>query len=173
MAFDPDQGAHARLSDIVFAVLPEEGSMLPSLSRNGSLRMFRSLAQRWQRSSAPAGLCGANSIGREQLDRLARDLGLSASDLCLLVKTGADSAILLRRRMATLHVDPDEITRSEPGVFRDLRRVCAVCGSRDECVRDLAREPDEPGAREWRDYCPNVATLNMLSALERCSRACP
>jgi hypothetical protein len=167
------KAVHARLSDIVIAVLPEEGSMLPSLSRNGSLQMFRSLAQRWQHAPAPGGLCGLNNIGREQLDRLARDFGLSASELCLLVNEGADGTILLRRRMTALHVDPDEISCSEPGLFRDLRRVCAACGSRGECVRDLAKEPAEPDAREWRDYCPNVAMLNMLSALESYSRARP
>jgi hypothetical protein len=104
------------------------------------------------------------------MELLAQDLALPAGDLDLLLSRDGDPSLLLRR-MAALRLDPDDIGRSEPAMFRDLQRVCVMCESRGECIRDLAAEETEPGSPNWRDYCPNVATLNMLAALESYSYA--
>jgi hypothetical protein len=36
---------------------------------------------------------------------------------------------------------------------------------------DLAQECDESGNPGWREYCPNAATLDVLGAIQNCSRA--
>jgi hypothetical protein len=67
----------------------------------------------------------------------------------------------LDRRLAALELDRAEIQRREPQVLSDLRRVCTMCKSGRECRHDLAENPYDPG---WREYCPNVVTLDALSA---------
>jgi hypothetical protein len=38
-------------------------------------------------------------------------------------------------------------------------------------VLDLAQERDQPSNPGWREYCPSAATLNVLGAVQNCSRA--
>ena len=80
---------------------------------------------------------------------------------------------LLERRMVALNLDPEEVARSEPALFRSFQRLCTSCQSPMRCARDLAqefaRDPSEPASSDWRDYCPNGTTLNMLSTLQSCS----
>lgn len=72
----------------------------------------------------------------------------------------------LLRRMAALHLDASELSRTEPETFQDLQVCCALCESRDECTRDLVKESSGLGEQDWRDYCPNAGTFNMLVTLE-------
>jgi hypothetical protein len=80
-------------------------------------------------------------------------------------------ASLLFRRMAALQVDRDEVTSNDPLLFRELQALCTLCRSKERCVLDLAQECDEPGKREWREYCLNATTLNALGAVQNCARA--
>lgn len=91
----------------------------------------------------------------------------------LLVSYGPDEADLLRLRMAALHLDPEELAGSEPVLLRELQRLSTMCESRGQCARDLdrefARDCADLASQDWRDYCLNAATLNMLSTLGSCS----
>ena len=82
-------------------------------------------------------------------------------------------AELLYRRAMALHLDLDELSRSEPLVLREFERSCAMCRTRGRCVLDLAqefaRDPAEPADQDWRDYCPNAAMLKALSTLQGCA----
>jgi len=69
------------------------------------------------------------SCGRDEVGRIAQDFGLPASDLRAPVSHGPGEGNLLQRRMAALHLDVDELARSEPATLRDLQRVCTTCGS--------------------------------------------
>ena len=112
------------------------------------------------------------SCGRDEVGRIAQDLGLLPSDLRALVSHGPSEGNLLQRRMAALHLDEDELARSEPATLRDLQRVCTTCGSPRRCARDLKREPDAV-SQDWRDYCPNSGTLDALTeekAIKRLNR---
>jgi hypothetical protein len=100
--------------------------------------------------------------GEEEVERLAKDVGLSASELRRLANLGPDSADLLLRRMAALDLDRKEVSRTEPRTFQDLQRVCTMCNSYRRCTRDLARDSANP---TWQDYCPNAATLMALNAM--------
>ena len=94
-----------------------------------------------------------------EVARIARDIGLSLQDLQDMVKLGPDAAKLLHRRMAALHLESDAVTKSVPGVMRDLQRLCSICASKKQCQRDLACNPDHP---VWWQYCLNVGTLTAL-----------
>jgi hypothetical protein len=47
-----------------------------------------------------------------------------------------------------------------------MQRVCTMCSQKPHCGHDIDRDPSDP---EWRDYCPNVDTLDALEA-ERAMR---
>jgi hypothetical protein len=113
---------------------------------------------RWARSDAAE----LDGCGACEVERLARDLGMSAADLRKIAARGPESADLLLRRMAALDLDRDEVAATEPRVFQDLQRVCALCESHRRCARDLGRDLSD---QAWEDYCPNVATLKVLNAL--------
>src|SRR6266513_347670 len=68
-----------------------------------------------------------------------------------------DERELLAKRMAGVHLEPRAVAQSDPSTSRDLQRVCAMCGFKYRCARDLAVEALDPSWQQWRDYCPNAA----------------
>jgi hypothetical protein len=103
--------------------------------------------------------CGASEIAH-----LAHDLGVSSSELRTLAGRWPDAADLLGRRMKAHGLDDSQIGQSQPEVLRDLQRVCGQCAAEGRCEHDLNRDPQD---RAWRDYCPNVVTLDALRSEER------
>jgi len=93
-----------------------------------------------------------------EMQRIARDLGASISELRDLAGRDKNSADLLRRRLDSLNLDP---TKIEPAVMRDLQRCCSQCGSKTLCVHELE---DKPRETSWPKYCPNEQTINALVA---------
>lgn len=81
----------------------------------------------------------------------------------------AQNPILLTDRMKSLRLDPDEFARFEPVVFQELSIRCRTCKSATRCASDLARNSSDQIDHEWRDYCPNASTLNVLGILQGCS----
>jgi hypothetical protein len=111
--------------------------------------------------TARANLASLDRCGADDAERIAHDLGVTATELRALAGRWPDSADLLNGRLAALGLDRAEIRRVEPQVLSDLQRVCTVCMSGRECKHDLAENPYDPG---WREYCPNVVTLDALTA---------
>jgi hypothetical protein len=72
--------------------------------------------------------------------------------------------------MEALSLNPDEVTHIEPLTVRGLQHRCVRCKKREQCALDLADEFADPGWQSWRDYCPNAATLSMLSTFRSCSK---
>jgi hypothetical protein len=105
-----------------------------------------------------------SSCGDAEIGNIARDVGVSPSDLRTLAGKWPASTNLLDRRVAATGIDLEEVQRTEPQVVRDLQRVCAFCGDRSRCERDLDVNQQD---RVWRDYCPNVATLDALRSEDR------
>jgi hypothetical protein len=106
-------------------------------------------------------------FGEEEVERIAKDVGVSASELRTLASFGPKAADLLLRRMAALDLDRNEVARTEPRTFQDLQRVCTMCESHGRCARDFVHDSANP---EWKNYCPNAATLIALSALPWAAR---
>jgi hypothetical protein len=103
--------------------------------------------------------------GPAEMERIARDVGVSGADLSILAGKWPD-ADLLYWRMNEIKVDRMEVTRADPQVMRDLQRVCTVCGSKRRCEHELAKNPSDP---VWQKYCPNATTLSAL-AIERAAK---
>jgi hypothetical protein len=97
--------------------------------------------------------------GGNDIEEVARDVGLSVSELCNVARKGRGASDLLRRRLSALRINPKRLSRAQPAVMRDLEKVCSLCGSKHRCERDLAHGPVDP---RWRDYCPNAQTIDAL-----------
>ena len=77
--------------------------------------------------------------------------------------SGLQSPILLIDRMKSLRLDPNVFARFDPILFQELSIRCGTCDSVTRCASDLARNANDEMNQNWRDYCPNAATFNMLS----------
>jgi hypothetical protein len=105
-----------------------------------------------------------------ELKRRAHYLGIPVAQLRWVSSYSPDPISLLERRMEALSLNPDEIAHIEPLTVRELRHRCVKCEKRGQCALDLANEFADPGWQSWRDYCPNAATLTMLSTFQSCSK---
>ncbi len=134
-------------------------------------RGFARRLSRWWRNwaHARAALTELQSCGPAEVERIARDAGVTSADLRILAGKWPDSAELLTQRMQQLRLDAADIARVEPQVIRDLQRVCTLCASKGKCEHDLARDRSDP---VWQEYCPNAMTLAALLA-ERANRPGP
>jgi hypothetical protein len=107
----------------------------------------------WERR---AQLAAFDACNRVEMQRIAKDLGVSFDELRTLAGRDKTAADLLFRRMAALGLDPASV---DPAVMRDLERCCSECDSKKRCVHDLETQPQEP---DWAEYCPNSETLSAL-----------
>lgn len=99
--------------------------------------------------------------GADDLERVARDVGVSETELRRVAGKWPGAADLLYRRMEHLKLDAVETAQNKPRVMHDLQRSCMLCQDKRQCERDLSSNPDDP---VWREYCPNVITLAALTA---------
>src|SRR5262249_60587118 len=59
--------------------------------------------------------------GEEEVERMAKDIGMSAAELRTLANRGSDSADPLLLRIEALELDRNEGSRTEPRTFLDLQ----------------------------------------------------
>ena len=105
----------------------------------------------------------------DELSRIARDFGISVSELLTLAKSDAGVQDLLTQRLAEMGLSEELLQKKHPREFGDLNRVCASCASTKRCANDFLRH--KAGHSE---YCPNTDTLEALRAAGDCrSRALP
>src|SRR5215213_2478037 len=124
------------------------------------------LVSRWWRNwrASRANVNELEACGADHVADLARDVGVSASELRTIAAKWPDNVGLLSRRIAEIGLDTGQIISAEPQVMRDLQRACTQCAQHRRCVRDLDRDGTD---RQWRQYCPNVQTLDALRSEER------
>jgi hypothetical protein len=146
----------------------EEGYM-PALpigrKRRSPIEVISDWWRDWTRNSSA--FSDHTCCAEGEVERLARDMGVSASELRKLARLDPNAAALLPRRMAALDLELNEVSREEPGSYHDLQRVCAMCETHKQCARDIARDPADAA---WEGYCPNVATLRALNAMPWAAR---
>src|SRR5436190_2983077 len=86
-------------------------------------------------------------------------MGLTAGELLSITAKGPHAADELPRLLRALGVNPDKLASQDPGMMRDLQRICVTCGHKGQCQHDLAKGT---AASHYRDYCPNAISLNAL-----------
>jgi hypothetical protein len=136
-------------------------SLLRGRRDRSALEMIFQWCHDWIRTDA------LTELSPFEVERIARDVRVSPSELRALARRGEEAHDLLLHRMAVLDLDKNEVCQIAPETLRDLQRVCGMCESHRRCARDLARDSDDPA---WKGYCPNVATLTALDALPWASR---
>jgi len=100
-----------------------------------------------------------DALDREQRDALARDIGVPAEMLPILVARDPEAGQELPRLMSALSLDADHIRHIHAALMRDMSLTCSGCTAAVRCQDDLARE--QAPAR-YGEYCPNAETLQEL-----------
>jgi len=98
-------------------------------------------------------------LDRSEHDRIAEDLRISPSELDELVRQGPHAADELPRMLKALGIDEQTLARTQLMVLRDMERVCALCGHKPECDRDLDAGT---AANNYERYCLNAPTIDRL-----------
>ena len=86
---------------------------------------FVSRLAHWWRSwnGSRRAMADRDSCGPAEMERIARDVGVSAADLSILAGKWPDAADLLYSRMSEIKLDRKEVTHADPQVMRDLQRA--------------------------------------------------
>ena len=100
-----------------------------------------------------------DTLGSEQREALARDIGVPEDVMVRLVARGAQGGAELPRLMRTLSLDPERIRHEQPALMRDMSVTCSECAVAARCRRDLDRGQ---ASLTYRAYCPNAETLREL-----------
>jgi len=129
---------------------------------------IKTVLKRWQ-DSRKGSVLDLRCCAEDEVEHMARDLGVSVPELHRLASLGPESADLLLRRMAALDLDIKEVCEVAPQTLRELQRTCTLCANKRLCARDFARDAGTNPA--WENYCPNAATLMALNALPWSSRS--
>ena len=121
------------------------------------LSAFGTWWRNWMKARAT--IAEIEGLGEPEMSRVAQDVNLGVPELRTLAGRWPDAADLLSQRLAALQFDTARVMTATPGVLRDMQRVCSACSEKGQCGHDMDRDPSSPG---WRDYCPNVETLEAL-----------
>jgi hypothetical protein len=100
------------------------------------------------------GMCG-----HDEVMRMARDIGVTPSQLQEIVRKGPDSANLLKRMLTALHVDPQIIADMDPLVMREMQWLCITCGNKNRCEHELAKGT---ATKNFHEFCPNAVSIDEL-----------
>ena len=100
------------------------------------------------------GRCDAAEVAQ-----IAKDLKIPTSELRVLAAKGPGAAAGLYQMLRALKVDEAALTQKEPAVMRDLQRLCATCGNKQQCAHEL---DVGTAAKNFHAFCPNAYTLETL-----------
>jgi uncharacterized protein DUF6455 len=96
---------------------------------------------------------------RQESVRAAHALAAQTAALMQSVPGWPQTAILLRRMLIALGIDPDSPALKDHAAIAELQRSCAACEHKPECTQDLA---DGTAAENFYAYCPNAKTLDSI-----------
>ena len=102
---------------------------------------------------------GLEQCEPEEVQQIAKDLGISASELRAMASKGPGAADLLQKMLVALEVDPDALMKSDPATMRDLQRLCITCAHKKRCQHELA---EGTAAEHFHEFCPNAFTLDAV-----------
>lgn len=124
-----------------------------------------SIAKWWRKRAAiRESQSRLNSLGPDELARIASDVGLPLSELHMLTSYSADAAELLEQRLESLGLSTTDLAHRAVEQLRDMERLCTTCKSKGRCARDLASGSSDAA---WQQYCPNHEALTELQAARR------
>jgi hypothetical protein len=83
-----------------------------------------------QRSQARRRRNGFAYCDSYEIERIAKDVGLTTMELSRLAQFGPNAARLLLDRMAAQNLDVETISKIDPSTMRDLQRLCSICSTK-------------------------------------------
>ena len=104
--------------------------------------------------SSEFGMCGPDEVMR-----MAKEIGVTPSQLHELVSKGPGNANLLNTMLVALHVDPKVLADMDPLIMRELRWLCITCSNKKRCEHELAKGT---ATEHFREFCPNAVSLDQL-----------
>ena len=121
---------------------------------------FKSIADWITRYRSAIGLNNEFGIcGPDEVMRMAKDIGVTPSQLQELVRKGSDSANLLKNMLVALHVDPKIIADIDPLVMREMNWLCITCNNKKRCKHELAKGT---ATEHFYEFCPNAVSIDEL-----------
>jgi hypothetical protein len=100
------------------------------------------------------GQCDADEVAN-----IAHDLNIPQAELREIASKGPGSADKLQQMLLALKVDPAALAKNDPGVMRDLQRLCVNCAHKQQCAHEL---DVGTAAAHFHEFCPNAYTLDAL-----------
>lgn len=100
------------------------------------------------------GMCGPDDVMR-----MAKEIGVTPSQLHELVSKGPGNANLLKTMLVALHVDPKVLADMDPLIMRELKWLCITCSNKKRCEHELAKGT---ATEHFREFCPNAVSLDEL-----------
>jgi len=100
------------------------------------------------------GMCGPDEVMR-----MAKDIGVTPSQLQELVRRGPDSANLLKNMLIALRVDPKTIADIDQLVMREMKWLCITCNNKKRCEHELAKGT---ATEHFHEFCPNAVSVDEL-----------
>jgi len=111
------------------------------------------------RLAAMRALDELNRSSHAELERTARDVGVTAQRLRTIAARGPVGVQLLEGMARTYGVGPDAFRRVDANTLREMRERCTFCDSRYRCAVDLGSGGDPARSRA---YCPNADAFRAL-----------
>jgi hypothetical protein len=94
-----------------------------------------------------------------EVAQIAKDLNIPAAELRMLAAKGPGAADALHQMLLALKVDEAALKQHDPAVMRDLQRLCATCGHKQQCAHEI---DVGTAAKNFHEFCPNAYTLDTL-----------
>ena len=100
------------------------------------------------------GMCGPDDVMR-----MAKEIGVTPSQLHELASKGPGNANLLKTMLVALHVDRKILADMDPLIMRELKWLCITCSNKKRCEHELAKGT---ATENFREFCPNAVSLDEL-----------
>jgi hypothetical protein len=95
----------------------------------------------------------------DEVMRMAKEIGLTPSQLHELANEGPGTANLLKNMLVALHVDPKVLADTDPFIRRELQWLCLTCSNKKRCEHELAAGT---ATDHFREFCPNAVSIDEL-----------
>lgn len=122
------------------------------------MSLFETIKDRWQqRRDRQAAVRALASMGPEQAETLAADIGMSLGDLREVVDKGGRATRLLERTLQARGLAASSIP---PRTLREIETTCSRCEAKGICARELKAGTAVAHAAA---FCPNYEVMNALA----------
>lgn len=138
-------------------VMPNTATQPPYPTVEAVISAIANWVNRYRESAglrAELGQCDPAEVAQ-----IAKDLNIPAAELRVLATRSPRSADALHDMLRALKVDEAALTQRDPAVMRDLQRLCATCGHKQQCAHEL---DVGTAAKNFNEFCPNAYTLDTL-----------